>query len=148
VPFVAANCQNIGGDFNLDAVRNDRPDSNLPGFGSFSRATWANGWAAGGQSGLPVLSSPCLGCVGSLGRNKFVGPGQWYADMALGKNFNLTERFTLKFEAQAFNIFNRANFILATSGGGAHNNTTDGLFGAAAGTLNSRNLQLGLHLAF
>jgi hypothetical protein len=78
----------------------------------------------------------------------FVGPGQWYADMALGKNFNLTERFTLKFEAQAFNVFNRANFILATSGGGAHNNITDGLFGAAAGTLNSRNLQLGLHLTF
>jgi hypothetical protein len=86
--------------------------------------------------------------VANLGRNTFVGPGQWYADMALGKNFRLTERVDLKFDAQAFNIFNRANFILAASGGGAHNNTTDSLFGGAAATLNARNLQLGLHLAF
>jgi hypothetical protein len=148
VPFVAANCQNIGGDYNLDAVRNDRPNSTQPGFGSFSAGTWANGWAGGGQSGLPVLSAPCLACVGNLGRNTFVGPGQWYADMGLSKNFKLTERLNLKFDAQAFNIFNRANFILAASGGGAHNNITDSLFGAAAATLNSRNLQLGLHLAF
>jgi len=148
VPFVASNCQNIGGDFNLDGVNNDRPDSTLSGFGHFSKSTWANGWANGGQSGLPVLSSPCLGCVANLGRNTFVGPGQWYADMALGKNFRLTERVDLKFDAQAFNIFNRANFILAASGGGAHNNTTDSLFGGAAATLNARNLQLGLHLAF
>jgi hypothetical protein len=148
VPFVAANCQNVGGDFNLDGVKNDRPNSSLSGFSGFSSGTWANGWATGGQSGLPALTSPCLGCVGNLGRNTFVGPGQWYADMALGKTFAIGERLSLKFEAQAFNIFNRANFILATTGGGAHNNTTDSLFGAAAGTLNSRNLQLGLHLAF
>ena len=31
----------------------------------------------------------------------------------------------MKFDAQAFNIFNRANFILATAGGGAHNKITD-----------------------
>ena len=54
----------------------------------------------------------------------------------------------MKFDAQAFNIFNRANFILATAGGGAHNKITDGSFGQAAGTLNARNLQLGLKFSF
>ena len=68
--------------------------------------------------------------------------------MTLGKTFKLTERFNLKFEAQAFNIFNRANFLLATAGGGAHNNINDAAFGQAAGTLNARNLQFGLKLSF
>ncbi len=45
--------------------------------------------------------------------------------MTLSKIFKFTERVNLKFDAQAFNIFNRANFILATAGGGAHNKITD-----------------------
>jgi hypothetical protein len=156
-PFVAANCSNTGGDYNLNADKNDRPNSSVPGFGSFSRNTWANGWAytnpitgqpAVGQANLPVLSAPCLGCAGDLGRNQFVGPGQWYADMTLSKNFKLTERFNLKFEASAFNVFNRANFILAASGGGANNRITASNFGQAGATLNARNMQLGLKLSF
>ena len=68
--------------------------------------------------------------------------------MTLAKVFKITERVNMKFDAQAFNIFNRANFILATAGGGAHNKITDGSFGQAAGTLNARNLQLGLKFSF
>ncbi|MGO9542668.1 MAG: carboxypeptidase regulatory-like domain-containing protein [Terriglobales bacterium] len=143
----APNCINTGGDFNLNGVNNDRPNSTIQ-HATFNRSTWANGWAAGGQGGLPVLSNPCLACTGTMGRNNFVGPGQWYADMTLAKVFTLTERFHLKFEANAFNIFNRANFLLAVNGGGAHNSITDGLFGAAAGTLNARNMQFGLKLLF
>jgi hypothetical protein len=141
------NCVNMGGDFNLNGVNNDRPNSTVQ-HATFNRSTWANGWAAGGQAGLPVLSNPCLACTGNLGRNNFVGPGQWYADMTLAKVFTLTERFRLKFEWNAFNVFNRANFLLAVNGGGAHNSITDGLFGAAAGTLNPRQQQVGLKLMF
>lgn len=68
--------------------------------------------------------------------------------MTLGKTFKFTERVNLEFQAQGFNVFNRANFILATTGGGAHNKITDGAFGQAAGTLNARNMQLGLKLKF
>jgi len=89
-----------------------------------------------------------LGCVGNLARNTFVGPGQWYADMTLSKTFKFTERVSLKFDAQAFNIFNHANFLLATAGGGAHNKLSDSAFGQAAGTLNARNMQFGLKLSF
>jgi hypothetical protein len=86
--------------------------------------------------------------VGTLGRNTFVGPGQWFADMTLGKTFKLTERFALKFEAQGFNVFNRPNFLLATAGGGANNRITQTNFGQAGGTLNARNVQLGAKLSF
>jgi hypothetical protein len=95
-----------------------------------------------------TFSAPCLGCVGSLGRNTFVGPDFFGTDMTLGKVFNLTERVNLKFEAQAFNIFNRPNFILATAGGAGHNKITDSLFGQAGGTLDPRELQLALKLRF
>ncbi len=146
------NCFNTGGDYNLDGGKNDRPNSSLPGFSNFSRNVWANGWfgaTAPNQSGLPTLSSPtCLGCVANLARNTFVGPGQWYADMTLSKTFKFTERVNLKFDAQGFNVFNRANFLLATAGGGAHNKITDSAFGEAAGTLNARNMQFGLKLSF
>ncbi len=161
---IPTNCTNLGGDFNLDGGKNDRPDSTIAQFGGESRKTWANGWcpgntpfinAAGGgcgtaatQAGLPVLSNPCLGCTGNLGRNQFLGPGQFTADMTLGKTFNLTERMHLKFEWQAFNVFNRANFILATAGGGAANHTTFTNFGQAAGTLNPRQMQFDLKLSF
>jgi outer membrane receptor protein involved in Fe transport len=161
-PFVAANCTNTGGDFNLDRGRNDRPNSSIAQF-SPSRSSWENGWCPTGtqsggimkgcsgspsQSGLPVLSAPCLACVGNLGRNQFEGPGQWSADMTLGKTFKLTERVNMKFEWQAFNVFNRANFLLATTGGGANNHLTFSNFGQAAGTLNARNMQFSLKLSF
>jgi outer membrane receptor protein involved in Fe transport len=160
------NCVNTGGDFNLDSGTNDRPNTSIQ-HATFSRNTWANGWCTAGVGGsgytfgsgcaagttptasnLPMLSAPCLACTGNLGRNNFVGPGQWYADMTLGKTFNITERVHLKFEAQGFNVFNRANFLLAVNGGGAHNTITSGALGQAAGTLNARNLQFGLKLLF
>ncbi len=68
--------------------------------------------------------------------------------MTLSKIFKITERVNLKFDAQGFNVFNRANFLLATAGGGAHNQPRFGNFGQAAGTLNARNLQFGLKLSF
>ena len=166
----SGNCVNLGGDYNLDGGKNDRPDSSIAQFGGGNRKTWANGWCTFGtsggitggcspdpnggttpvptQAGLPTLSVPCLGCTGDLGRNQFRGPGQWYADMTLGKTFNLTERAHLKFEWQAFNVFNRANFLLATAGGGANNHVTFANFGQAGGTLNPRQMQFSLKLSF
>jgi hypothetical protein len=108
----------------------------------------ANGGTSN-QAGLPIITRPnCLACASNLGRNTFVGPGNWTADMTLAKTFKLTERFNLKFETQGFNVFNRANFVLATQGGGAHNKQTSGNFGQAAGTLNARAIQFGLKLSF
>jgi hypothetical protein len=160
-------CTNVGGDFNLDGGQNDRPSTSSSSLNA-SRATWEHGWCPSGfgffsgtaagasscnggpltQANLPVLSAPCLGCVGSLRRNQFTGPGQWYSDMTLAKTFKITERVNMKFEWQAFNVFNRANFLLAVNGGGAHNALTDGAFGQAAGTLNARNEQFGLKFSF
>ncbi len=151
-------CVNNGGDFNLDGGKNDRPNSTISKYGSASHDSWANGFYNSGFASS-TFSTPCLGCSSNLGRNTFVGPGNWFADMTLSKTFVLTERLRLKFDANAFNVFNRANFILATTGGGANNkyasysgnqNTMVPIsnFGQAAGTLNAREMQFGLKLSF
>ena len=141
-------CVNVGGDYNLNGVADDRPNSTLSRYDGSSRTGWASGWSAIGLDRKTIFSSPCLGCTGNLGRNTFVGPGQWYADMTVGKTFKITERFNLNFQAQGFNVFNRANFILATADAAAHNKITDAAFGQAASTLNQRELQFGLKLSF
>jgi hypothetical protein len=168
VPCTAAdipnNCENFGGEWTLDGQSPgvDRPDSSIEHF-NVPRSAWEHGWpnvsATTGlysgtaplnysATGFPSLTAPCLACIGNLGRNTFTGPGQWDADMTLGKVFKITERFNLKFEASAFNIFNRANFLLATAGGGANNSIDSPIFGEAGGTLDGRDLQLGLKLSF
>jgi len=47
---------------------------------------------------------------GAASRNIFVGPFQSRVDMSLFKNFKINERFALKFDVQAFNIFNHPSF--------------------------------------
>jgi TonB dependent receptor len=152
---VPNNCENIGGDFNLDGGQNDRPNSSLSGISGVSHDSWANGWGRTKNgttytyaSPNVTFSSPCLACVGNLGRNTFVGPGLWAADMTLSKTFLITERVKMKFDANGFNVFNRTNFLLAGVGGGAHNNYTRANFGQAAATLNPRELQFGLKISF
>jgi hypothetical protein len=156
----AGNCGNAGGDYLLTRGRNERPDSSVPGFSGFNHNTWANGWCSGGsvlggcaggtlsQSNLPTLTNPCFACLGNVGRNTFVGPGLWQTDMSLAKNFKLTERFNLKFDASAFNLFNRTNFELATSGITNKNNVASGNFGVAGGVIGQRTMQFGLKLSF
>jgi len=73
---------------------------------------------------LPGADSTCnaawLGCVETFGpfptnmtaRNAFRGPGAWNADFALGKTFPVTERISLEFRAEMFNIFNHHNIYV------------------------------------
>jgi hypothetical protein len=50
--------------------------------------------------------------AGMTTRGMFYGPGAWDLDMALSKTFALTERFSLEFRAEAFDIFNHVNLYL------------------------------------
>ena len=144
----AGLCVNTRGDFNLDGGRNDRPNSNRSRVSGITHDQWADGWFGAPNPVDITFSAPCLACTSNLGRNTFVGPGYWKADMTLSKVFKFTERLSMKFDANAFNIFNHTNFVLATAGGGAHNQPRFGNFGTAAGTLGPRQLQFGLKFSF
>jgi len=135
--FNPQTCVNVGGDYNLDGVGNDRPNAIATNVNA-SHAQWANGFNL--PSGF--FSAPCLGCVGNLGRNTFLGPGYWAADTSLFKNFQISERLALQFRVEAFNVFNHTSFQLGD------NNINDLTFGQAGGTFPPRNLQFGLKLTF
>jgi hypothetical protein len=50
---------------------------------------------------------------GTTRRNQYLNPGFAEVDLSVFKNTKITERFTLQFRAEMFNIFNRTNLGLA-----------------------------------
>ena len=52
----------------------------------------------------------CTKAFGTLGRNIYRGPFQQNWDFSLIKNFRLTEKQSLRFTADFFNLWNHANF--------------------------------------
>ena len=57
-----------------------------------------------------AFAAPPAGQQGNLGRNALRGFSVWQADLALRRQFNLTERLNLQFRAEFFNVFNHPNF--------------------------------------
>ena len=49
---------------------------------------------------------PACGQIGNAGFNTFRGPHAFYDDMALSKNFTITERVKAQFRFDAYNLFN------------------------------------------
>jgi hypothetical protein len=74
----------------------------------------------GGAVNVPCLSTsqfaPSVAITGiptgfgTIGRNSIYGPHFFDVDMALMKDVKLTEKLTLSFGAQAYNLFNHTNF--------------------------------------
>jgi hypothetical protein len=62
------------------------------------------------------FSLPGCGQIGNLGFNSYRGPHAFYDDMALSKNFTITERIKAQFRFDAYNLFNHP--VLATPGNG------------------------------
>ena len=142
--FDPTRCFNVGSDYNLDGVANDRPNAIAKDVNA-SHEQWANGF------NLPdsFFTAPCLGCVGNLGRNTFVGPGYWAVDTSIFKNFRVSDRFSLQFRAETFNVFNHTNFQLGTTTTPLETaNLNNPHFGQAEGTFDPRQLQFGLKLSF
>ncbi|MCU1260984.1 MAG: hypothetical protein JWO80_3869 [Bryobacterales bacterium] len=77
-----------------------------------------------------AFSSPANGTIGNAGRNLVRGPSLWQADLGLTKRFRITERFSMDFRAEAFNVFNRAQF------GNPNGNISSGSFGRITTTVN------------
>jgi hypothetical protein len=61
------------------------------------------------SSGTPICDVYETG-FGPASRNIFVSPFQSRVDMTIFKNFQIKERFRLKFDVQAFNVFNHPSF--------------------------------------
>jgi hypothetical protein len=90
-----------------------------------------------------------------MGRNALRGPGFQKADLALFKDFRLTERFVLQFKAEAFNATNTPRFgnpasnvssMTINSATGAVTNANN--FMAITSASDERKFRFGLRLSF
>ncbi len=59
-----------------------------------------------------AFTLPAPGSFGTLRRNGLNGPSMAQLDMTLEKTFALTERVKFNFKAEAFNVFNHANYAV------------------------------------
>ena len=79
---------------------------------------------------------------GNSGVGNVQGPGLMLWDLSLRKEFAATERVSIRFQGDVFNVMNRANFR------GMDTVMTDLAFGSISAAGPPRNVQLGLKLSF
>jgi hypothetical protein len=93
----------------------------------------------------PVPISKVTGATiraGNVGNNAFRGPGLVRMDLAIGKNFQITESVRFQVRGDLFNAFNHTNYSNPSSGIDSSN------FGRITGTRGARTVQLNARLAF
>jgi hypothetical protein len=100
-----------------------------------------------------IFSLPGCGQIGNAGFDSLRGPHAFYDDMALSKNFTITERVKAQFRFDAYNVFNHP--VLGFPGnqcvdcGGSAGQITDIEADSAPGSpVGMRQLQFGVRVTF
>ena len=98
---------------------------------------------------------PGCGQIGNVGFDSYRGPHAFYDDMALSKNFTITERVKAQFRFDAYNVFNHPvigvsnNFNGCVDCGGTSGQISDIEADSAPGApIGMRQLQFGVRLTF
>jgi hypothetical protein len=89
-----------------------------------------------------------LAAFGDVGKGAFYGPSFHNWDVGLVKNTRLNGRLNLQFRAEAFNVFNHANFEFPKSGDTTGRNVSGGGFGRISSARDPRIIQFGVKLEF
>ncbi len=97
-----------------------------------------------------AFATPAKETWGNASRNLYRGPGTWQVDTSLEKELLGLEKFSLKFRADGFNLFNRAQYGLPVTNLSASNfgAITTQLNPGATGTATQRVFQFSLRLSF
>ena len=107
-------------------------------------------------NGVPYLiNTSCfaragIGDIGNMRRNSVRLPGLVTTDLAVFKNFHITEKTTLQFRWETYNLFNHSNFkdIDGNMRFNADGSQTNSRFGAAIDALPPRIMQGSLRFSF
>jgi Carboxypeptidase regulatory-like domain/TonB-dependent Receptor Plug Domain/TonB dependent receptor len=93
-------------------------------------------------AGYTFTTPPASAPFGNLSRNAFRAPGLEQFDLAVNKNFRITEGIRLQFRSEFFNVLNHTNF------GPPNDVSTSTSFGTITTTLPPRQIQFALKLLF
>jgi hypothetical protein len=134
----------LGYDANFDAITNtprDRPDLAKPiRYTGGSAERQMQQYFDPASFAKPVITARSL--FGNLPYNAIWGPGRWSSDMALLKNFRLSERMRFQIRAEAYNFSNHPNL-------GSPGTTMSGSDFTKILTLSgNRTMQFGLKFSF
>jgi hypothetical protein len=154
VTYTASTNQVVSTTSSVYSLRPNLTGSVNASYGSTSKTASAlNGYFNTGGFTPP---SPTQ-LFGNAPRNAFVGPAFGQLDLSAHKKFSLlTDRQSLEFRIEAFNVLNATNYISPNASIGSVNSTTgvfspNGSFGQFAGATSvfpSRQVQLALRVAF
>jgi TonB-dependent Receptor Plug Domain. len=87
------------------------------------------------------------GQLGDVGRNTFIGPGQWFYNTSVQRSFRFRERQSITLRMELFNVFNHPN--LFTDGGVNSYSIANSNFMNVASTINgNRQIKFWLKYAF
>jgi len=92
-----------------------------------------------------AFSPNAIGTLGTAGRRSFHGPGMFNTDLALLRNFQISESKALQFRLETFNLFNQAQFFGPAAVNG---NVNSSLFGQVVNAAPPRLMQLALKYTF
>ena len=112
-PFEAINGwtnANGSAQINLPTITGDRPSMVAGQSYKPANASLANGL------NLNAFTPQPAGTPGNEGHYQFFGPHTRRADLSIFKNFELPEKMSLQFRAEAYNISNTPNFAPPNAG--------------------------------
>ena len=109
-----------------------------PFAGVSHRVVQANGFKYVQWINPAAFALPAAGAYGTMRRNQIYAPGYADTDLAVLKNFQVNERFTVQFRSEIFNLFNRVNLAPPFPTGFAGPNAQNG-FGVSADTIGDYN---------
>jgi hypothetical protein len=85
------------------------------------------------QEEVRRFSAPAAGEIGTSGRNGFRGPRWFNIDLSVAKTFRISERQSIVFRSELYNLFNNPNF--ANPGASLATLATLGRFSATTRTV-------------
>ena len=91
------------------------------------------------------FSLPALGTMGSARRRFFSGPGMENLDATISRQFAISESRSFEFRAEAFNVFNHAQFFGPAA---VEGNMSSGTFGQAVSAMPPRLMQMAVRFRF
>jgi hypothetical protein len=92
-----------------------------------------------------AFSVSALGSPGNASRRSFYGPGSFNTDLALLKDFRITETKAAQFRLETFNVFNHTQFFGPAA---VQGNIDSPLFGTVVKAADPRRVQLALKITF
>ena len=144
-----------GTDFSRTGLGNDRPNQILPDPDATSHKCGNSSICVQFLNPSAFSTSIPVGSYGDLGRNAVRGPGMFNFDVALSRQFRMTERIALVARAEAFNVINHTNFVGAISPAGLiasfttmSVNAASSTFGQPQAAFDPRILQFALKVIF